>query len=154
MRGCEWRPWRAAAVLILLGAAVLSPARAADNAVTISATLIHASNAPGQQTDARLRGYEDKLRRMFRFQSYKHYGGGSTTAKVPSETRIGMGHGNTLAVKLIAASGNGVETRLDWSGPSGQIQNTTTILTRGGPPILLGGAPQDGGTVLVAVSAR
>lgn len=136
-----------AAVLALLGAS----AGANAEQVTINAQLIHASNNPGPSDG--LGGIEGKLRGVFNFKCYKRYGGGSTSAALPSNASIGLGHGNRLALALAPAGGNKVQAGIQWNGPSGQMLNTTVVMTRG-VPVILGGGQQDGGTLIIAITAK
>ncbi|MDA0578174.1 MAG: hypothetical protein O3B24_08750 [Verrucomicrobia bacterium] len=154
MHRCKQHAWRRvwAVALSTLGLCGALSTTQADE-VQISATLIRASNdaAPG---DGRLKGIESKLRSTFGFKSYQHYGGGSAKAAVPSSASVSLGHGNSLTLKLSPAEGNRVEAAINWRGPSGTVLSPTVVLTRGGPPVILGGAQQDGGTMIISVSAR
>jgi hypothetical protein len=138
----------AMAVLLALWGATAS---AHAEQVTINAQLIHASNSPGPSDG--LGSIEGKLRGVFNFKSYKRYGGGSTSAALPSNASIGLGHGNQLALTLAPAGGKKVQAGIQWNGPSGQMLNTTVVMTRG-VPVILGGGQQDGGTLIIAITAK
>lgn len=124
----------------------------AGDAVRVEATLIRASNADAPK-DARLNRFEPNLRRIFRFKSYQHYGGGEASASAPSTAAINLGHGNRVKVTIQSAEGNRVEAGINWQGPAGTVLNTSVGMSRG-VPVILGGGQQDGGTMIIAITAR
>ncbi|MCE9613454.1 MAG: hypothetical protein K8T26_04210 [Lentisphaerae bacterium] len=149
MPGCERRVWLGLMAVVALGLWGQPAAVEAAGTVQINATLIRASNDAGKGgAKPRLPGI------LNNFKSYQNYGGGSASASIPGRASIGLGHGNSLVITVSPSSGNQVEAGINWRGPSGPVLNTVVRLTRGGPPVYLGGAQQDGGTMIISVSAR
>ena len=64
--------------------------------VTIQATLILASN-DAAPLDSRLDKVEYKLRRIFGFEYYRHYGEGAAVLNLPGESTVELGHGFRLS---------------------------------------------------------
>lgn len=152
MRASE-RTWlRLWPMLAAIAVLALVPASARAQQVTIRATLIRASDAPGE-TDERLKSFEPNLRRIFGFQSYELYGDGSAAGDGSATVGIDLGHGNSLDIHLAPADEGKVEAGINWQGPGGPVLNTTVVMSRG-VPIILGGGQQDGGTLIIAVTAE
>ena len=152
MSGCERRAWMRLGLAALAGGVLCGlPASAvAADVVRINATLMRASNDAGAKG-----GKKQGLPGVLNFNSNQTVGSGSATIAVPGSASISLGQGHSLAVSLSPLSGNRVQASINWRGPAGSMQNTTVRLTRGGPSVFLGGGPkQDGGTMIVSVSAR
>ncbi len=138
------------ALIVMVFGAMVSTAAAQQ--ARIEARLIHATNT-ARPADPSLAALEPKLRNIFKFQSYQSVGSGAVTANLPSTPNLGLGRGNRLELALAPGGGNKVQAGIKWFGPSGKVIETTMVMTRG-VPVILGGGQQDGGTMIIAVTAR
>lgn len=140
-------------VLPLLALLLLSvaarPAEAAP--VKIQATLILASNEPAAQ-DQRLDAVEYKLRRIFGFEYYRHYGEQSGIVNVPGATTLNLGSGYRLELRVSDAK-EGVRTAVQWFRGDEVVLNTTVRMQRR-VPVILGGISHGGGTLIVTLVAE
>jgi hypothetical protein len=150
-------PFAAGRPALLLGAALLglllpAPARAGAETVTFDAMLIHASD---DQTpmDRRLEKVEYQLRRMFKFQYYKHYGEGSAAVTLPGETTIDFGHGFSLKINATAKDGK-IRAEVVWKKADGTVLLSTTVVAKRGQQLILGGVPHERGTLIVTLVPR
>lgn len=104
---------------------------------TIQGILISASNEPGQ-TDRRLSGYEPTLRRILRFESFKHLGEDSTSLNVPASGSLSLGDGHLLEVTTESSDGKSIHVKVRWTAGGRTLMNTGLVL-RPGVPAVLGG---------------
>lgn len=133
--------------LLLLGVGFTAKAET----VTLEATLILASDNPAPQ-DMRLDRIEYKLRRIFGFAYYAHYGQGSATAALPAEVTLELGHGYRLEVSARKKDGK-VRAEVRWM-QADQILLSTRVGLKKGVPTILGGPPHEGGNLIVALVAK
>jgi hypothetical protein len=145
---------RRALTLVPLLALLLAPAAAVagDPALSIEAMLIHASNNPAP-LDTRLDKVEYKLRRVFQFEHYRYYGGATVPLTVPGASVMDLGHNNKLTVNATGSHKGRVEASLKWENESGVVLNTTVVMSRG-VPVILGGGMQEGGTLILSITAH
>lgn len=130
-------------LLVLLGI-VCSTAEAQKGATTsISATLILASNEPGE-TDSRLHPYESTLRRIFNFGSYRQIGRGSTRISSPGDGSLSLGSGQELLISLPETDNSSIRAKVHWRR-DGRTLIHTTVAMKPGVPTLLGGPHVKGG---------
>jgi hypothetical protein len=132
----------------LLATAAVSRAEPA----TIQATLILASNDPAP-LDSRLDKVEYKLRRIFGFEYYRHYGQGSAALNSGGQTSIDLGHGFRLSVSASDSKGDKIRTSVQWFRGDEMVLNTTVGMKRG-VPVILGGISHEGGTLIVTLVAE
>jgi hypothetical protein len=140
--------------ITLLAMAFLSAAVALSQAepVTIQATLILASNNPAP-LDSRLDRVEYKLRRIFGFEYYRHYGEGSALLNLPGESTVELGHGFRLIISASGSKDDKIRASVQWFRGNEMVLNTTVGMKRG-VPIILGGISHEGGTLIVALTAE
>lgn len=140
----------------LLGAALalacVFPSLAAAQPVTLHATLILASDEPAAQ-DPRLDKIEFKLRRIFGFEYYSHYGEAAVGLDMPGDTALSLGHGYRLEVSASEARQGHVRAVVRWLRGEDIVLNTTVVMARG-VPIILGGISHDKGTLIVTLVAK
>lgn len=137
----------------LLAAALLAaPTEARSGPVSVEATLILASNDPAPQ-DQRLDAVEFKLRRMFRFEYYRHFGEGTSVVNLPGQASLSLGHGNRLDVAASDAKDDKVRASVQWFRGNELVLNTT-VVTKRDHPVVLGGVAHDGGTLIVTLVFR
>jgi hypothetical protein len=136
----------AAIGILLIGVAAIDVR--ADK-VTIDATVILASNSDGQ-TDSRLSAIAPKLKKIFGFRSYKHFGGGSTTIGQSGRGTVKLGGGGRLAIKAAPAKTGKIRLGLQWDR-GGATLIKTTVVKRRGETIILGGAPHGGGKLIIHI---
>ncbi len=127
--------------LLLAGTASAEP-------LTLSAQMILASDERAAM-DHRLEKIEYKLRRVFRFEYYRQYGEGSALMPVPSEATLDLGHGYRIEAALSPGKKK-VRARIRWMKGDAAILTTAVGLQRGVPAIL-GGAPHEGGKLIVVL---
>lgn len=136
---------------LLLWTAAAAPT-ARGETVELQATLILASNTSAP-LDARLDYIEYKLRRVFGFEYYRHYGEGSALLALPGSTELALGHGSGLRLQAEAAGGGRLRVAVRWHRDGQVLLDTTVVMSRGSP-VILGGVPQDQGTLIVTLLAR
>ena len=138
-----------AGLLALLWLAAPSGAQA-QAPVSIQATMILASDQPSAQ-DPRLDLVEYKLRRMFRFEYYRHYGEGSAVLNLPGSTVLDLGRGFRLNLSGASAGKGKVRAGVQWLRGGDVLLNTTVVMDSGAP-VILGGVSHEGGTLIVVLS--
>jgi hypothetical protein len=126
-------------------------AESADR-VSIKGTMILASNSPGK-SDPRLRPYESKLRRLFKFEQYRFLGEGQSMVAIPGETSLSLGGGFRLEVQASAAGKGRIRAQVGWTRGKTRLIRTTVVMQKGTPTIL-GGPAHEGGNLIVILTAR
>jgi len=149
MRGHNRRFPLFLALAVILATAV--PLSAGAEPLGIKATLILASDQPAAQ-DLRLDAVEYKLRRIFGFEYYKHYGEASAMVNVPGSTTLDLGHGFRLLIKVSGADG-GFRAKVNWLRGDQSVLNTAVKMKRR-TPVILGGISHEGGTLIVTLVAE
>jgi hypothetical protein len=138
-------------LVTLLGTVHISGARAGD-LVQFKAIMVHASNKPAP-IDRRLEKIEFQLRRVFKFEHYKHAGEGSLAINLPGSGTIKLGGGYTLFVDASPGSKKRISTKVIWK-KGGKVLLSTSANIRRGSFTVLGGASQGGGKLIVTLQAR
>ena len=136
------------AVACLLATAAVSRAEP----VTIQATLILASN-DAAPLDSRLDKVEYKLRRIFGFEYYRHYGEGTALLNLPGASTVDLGHGFRLSISAEGSKDDKIRTSVQWFRGDEMVLNTTVGMKRG-VPVILGGISHEGGTLIVTLVAE
>ena len=136
------------AIACLLAVAAVSRAEP----VTIQATLILASNDPAP-LDSRLDRIEYKLRRIFGFEYYRHYGEGSALLNLTGESTVDLGHGFRLTITASGSKDDKIRSSVRWFRGDEMVLNTTVGMKRG-VPVVLGGISHEGGTLIVTLVAE
>ncbi len=142
-----WR-WLALCVLVVC----LLPAYADAAGATFKAVMIHASDNPSPK-DGRIQGIESKLRRMLKFQYYKHAGEGSASVSLPGSGTIQLGGGYSLSIQATDAGGGKISAKVQWKRGGSSLLSTQTRVSRGSPTVL-GGVSQGSGKLMVILTAR
>lgn len=126
-------------VALLLGLGASAPsARAEDRQhVSLRAILVSASREAGS-TDKGLARYEDTLRRILRFESFKQLGNGRARIEAPGSGSISLGQGHQLEVTTESSQGDRVRVQVEWTGNGRSFMRTGLVL-RPGVPAVLGG---------------
>jgi hypothetical protein len=137
---------------VMLALSPLAPVAAADRPVALKATLILASNEPAAQ-DSRLDNVEYKLRRVFGFEYYRHYGESTAAVAVPGSTSLTLGHGNRLQIHISGAKDNRLRAQVQWFRGNDLVLNTTVVVDRR-TPVVLGGVSHENGTLIVTLQAE
>lgn len=122
------------------------------DSVTVGATVILASNDDGQ-VDSRLNAIASKLKKVFGFKSYKYFGGGRATIRLPGTGTVSLGDGGRLSAKAEPAKGGKIRLGLQWDR-GGATQIRTTVAKRRGETIILGGASHGGGKLIIHIVLR
>ena len=137
--------------LLLWGAGILAPSAGAG-LVTFKAVMIYASNEPAP-LDRRLEKIEYKLRRVFRFEHYKHAGGGSASVALPGATTLQLGGGHTLSIVASEGKDGNVKAQFTWKKGGSMLLRSSAGLRRGSSTVL-GGVSQGKGKLIVTLEAR
>ena len=145
-----WARWLLAAAVLVLVPAV--PVRAAEP-VTLSAVMIHASNRPAP-LDRRIENIEYKLRKIFKFEHYRHAGQGALTVGLPGSGAIRLGDNHLLQVNASDAGKGRIRTQIKWTRGGTTLLTTTTLVQRGAAPTVIGGPSQGDGKLIVTLSVR
>ena len=139
---------------LLLGALLFglgtAPARAEDRQqVSLRAILVSASREAGS-TDKSLSRYEDTLRRILRFESFKQLGAGRARIEAPGSGSISLGQGHQLEVTTESSQGDRVRVQIEWTG-SGRSLMRTGLVLRPGVPAVLGGPSRNDNEVYAVI---
>lgn len=124
-------------------------ARAADRA-SLQGILISASNEPGQ-TDRRLAPYEPTLRRILRFESYRHLGDDSTSLDIPAQGSLSLADGHELEVTTEKTDGKSIHVKVRWTAGGRTLMNTGLVLRPGVPAVLGGPSTGNKGEVYAVI---
>lgn len=143
------------AMAVLAAAGMLIPAAPAWAAepVTVTAVMIHASNKPAP-IDRRIENIEYKLRKVFKFEHYRHAGQGSLSSTMPGSGTIRLGDGHTLQIDVSDAGKGYVRTKVTWTRGGSKLLSTSTKVKRGAAPTVIGGPSQGDGKLIVTLSVR
>ena len=136
------------ALLLAACTALLGTARA--ERATLEGILITASNEPGQ-TDRRLAPYEATLRRILRFETFRHVGSDRTSLDVPASGSLSIGNGHTLAIETEQSDGKSVHVKVRWSAGGRTLMNTGLSLRPGVPAVLGGPSTGNKGEVYAVI---
>lgn len=124
----------------LAGLATL--ARAADAGV--KGILISASNEKGE-SDPRLAAYVPNLKRILRFESFRHLGEDSASLSVPGSGELSLGNGQTVSLETENADGKTL-LKVRWGGVRHEY-----VLQRGGTTVLGGSSTGKKGEVYAVI---
>ena len=113
----------------------------------VHAFLVIASKKPGD-SDARLAPYEDNLRRILRFESFRLAGEGAADLAKSRRVRMDLSHGHTLDVTLESIAGR---YSIEWQAGGKSLMNTRLALRPGVPALLGGPATQQEGEVWAVI---
>ena len=127
------------------------PSNAQAEQANIEALLILASNNPAP-LDARLDKVEYRLRRIFGFETYRYYGGGSTILSLPGQSILALGNGNNLTINARSKKGR-IEAQIVWEKEGERVLNTTVAMSKN-TPIILGGSTKPDGTLIIVLTAN
>jgi hypothetical protein len=139
-------------MLFLFGLTLLSAplAQAQRGGTAVRGVLVAASSAPGP-TDERLRPYESTLRRILRFESFRHLGEGRATVSTPGEATISLGQGHRLELHTEAADDDRLRVQINWVDRGQSLMRTGLSLRRGVPAVLGGPTRGDRGEVYAVI---
>ena len=144
------RSLAALALLLLASLALAAPAQA--EGIDVSATLILGTN-DGQGVDGALSRYEQNLKRVFPFDTFKLQGQASGSIESPGTSRLSLGDGHTLELSSSEANGDKIRLAARWTQGDRTLINTTVVASKGNPTIL-GGPSQGSGKLILLLVAR
>ncbi|MDQ5978672.1 MAG: hypothetical protein QG602_1646 [Verrucomicrobiota bacterium] len=136
------------ALLLAACSALLGTARAERAA--IEGILIAASNEAGS-TDRRLAPYEATLRRILRFETFRHLGSDRVSLDVPATGNLDVGNGHQLAVETESSDGKSVHVKVRWTAGGRTLMNTGLVLRPGVPAVLGGPSTGNKGEVYAVI---
>ena len=120
----------------------------AATSTTVKAFLVIASKSPGK-SDPRLAAYDDTLRRVLRFESFRLVGQNSADISIPGTKSLNLGDGQRLDLKTEASETN---RRLQVSWFEGKTSHMKTgLVLRPGVPAVLGGPAHGEGEVYAII---
>ncbi len=135
-------------LLAVLGGLALA-VHAAERA-SFQGILISASNEPGQ-TDRRLEQYEPTLRKILRFESYRHLGDDSTSLDIPAQGSLSLGAGHSLEIATESSDGKAIHVKVRWITGGRTLMNTGLVLRPGVPAVLGGPSTGNRGEVYAVI---
>ena len=118
--------------------------------VTLKGIMILASDEAGAK-DKRLQRFESRLRSLFKFNSYRHYGEGKATIKLPGKSSFPLGKGHQMEVEAEPMGGNKVRAKVRWLKGSRNLIHTTLVMEKGVSTILGGPSQKEGEGNLIVV---
>lgn len=136
------------ALLLAACSALLGTARA--ERATIEGILIAASNEAGS-TDRRLAPYEATLRRILRFETFRHLGADRASLDVPASGSLEVGDGHQLALETESSDGKSVHVKVRWTAGGRTLMNTGLVLRPGVPAVLGGPSTANKGEVYAVI---
>lgn len=141
---------RARSLSLFLAACLLTPLCVqAQNMVTLKAVMIYASEKPAP-IDQRLENIEFKLRKIFKFEHYLHYGEGSVALSLPGSGTIRLGKGYELDVEASKSSSGRIRAKITWRKNEVKLLSATQQVGRKTPTVM-GGAGHNDGTLIVTL---
>ncbi len=120
--------------------------------VSLRGTMILASNEKGPN-DPKVKRFEGKLRRLFKFGHYRHYGAGGTSIDMPGKASFSLGNGFRMQVEVSPAAKNKIRTGVRWTKGKTTLINTVLVMQKGVPTVL-GGPSHEGGNLIVILEAN
>lgn len=140
-------------ILTILLGGFLAPSFASAGAETLNlkGILILANNS-GEASDARVKPYESKLKRLFKFNHYAYYGEGRGKVALPGGTTLNLGKGYALSAAAESSEGGKHRLKVDWKKGSKSLIKTTLVVKRGVPTVLGGPRHGDGNLIVVIVA--
>lgn len=142
------RPLAAAPGSASLAAATSS---AAATSTTVKALLVIASKTPGK-SDPRLAAYDENLRRVLRFESFRLVGQNSADISIPGSQTLALGDGQRLELKTEASETNR-RIQVSWLEGNKTHMKTGLALRPGAPAVLGGPAHGEGEVYAIILTA-
>jgi len=121
--------------------------------VRVSAILISAFNGEGE-TDPRLAGYENNLRRSLRFEKFGYLGEGSVRIAMPGDAPIRLPGGQTVEVEAAHYGEGVVWLRVIWMDGERQFMNVVYSKWPLGKAIVVGGLAKEGRNLAIILTPR
>lgn len=132
-------------ILLFTCIAALGPITRAAESVTVKGILISASNESGE-SDRQLAAYVPNLRRILRFESFRHLGEDSASLAVPAKGELSLGEGQRMELTTESADGKTVLLKVRW----GSVRHEY-VLQRGGITVLGGSSTGKKGEVFAVI---
>ena len=117
--------------------------------VSLKAVMIYASDQPAP-IDERIENIEFKLRKIFKFEHYLHYGEGRLTLTLPGSGTLRLGQGYELDVAASRGSGDNIKARISWRKDGVNLLTSTQAVGRRTPTVM-GGVSHRQGTLIVTL---
>jgi hypothetical protein len=144
-----WIPDRWQRSLLIVALCALATGVVAEETYTVKAVMILASDEPAP-IDPRLERIEFRLRRIFKFEHYLHFGEASAVLTNSSSVTMDLGHGYQVEVTTSKRKKR-VRTRVRWVKDDATLVDTSVFLKKNVPTIL-GGVPHEGGQLIIALT--
>ncbi len=137
-------------LVLLLAAGLVLPGTARAERAGVEGILLTASNEPGQ-TDRRLAPYEATLRRILRFETFRHVGSGRTSVDASTAGSLSLGNGHELELEAEPGDGKAVHLKVRWTAHGRTLMNTGLALRPGVPAVLGGPSTGNKGEVYAVI---
>ncbi len=140
-------------LVLMFGLGTLLPSAAQASSVQVKAVLIHASDEEGP-SDPRLADIEPQLRKVLGFARYRHFGEGNAQIELPGSATIRLGRGYTLDVEASQAGRGRIRLQVNWRKGNQGLMSTSTVVSRGRAPAILGGPSHEDGKLIVTLAVQ
>ncbi len=118
---------------------------------SVEAMLIHASDRPAP-LDIRMEKVEYRLRRIFGFEHYRFMGKTSAIIHPPAQVRLEIHEDYVLHINA-TSSNDRVRAQVRWMQDRESLLSTS-VAQRRGIPVILGGPPHEGGTLILILTFK
>lgn len=137
-------------VALILAFCLVAPCMVqAQNVARLKAVMIYASDKPAP-IDERLENIEYKLRKVFKFEHYLHYGEGKVAVTMPGSGTIKLGKGYALDVDASQAKDGKIRAKVTWRKGDKKLLSATQVVGRKTPAVM-GGVSHEDGTLIVTL---
>lgn len=123
--------------LIAFAASLFATAAHAEN-ISVSATLILASN-DGQGVDASLRQYERNLIRAFPFDTFKQQGSGNFRLSLKGTQTLSFPGGQKVTVSYLSNDGGKYRLSAQWKKGGQTLTDMVVLASKGHPTVQAAG---------------
>lgn len=141
-------------LLVLFAFAVCSLASSATShaeSSQIQATVVLASS-DNSGMDPQLQKYASNLKKLFKHNSFKRYGGSNGQIELPGSTNLNLGKGYQLNLVATPVDGGRIRLNAKWIQGSRTLIETTLVVTRNRPSVLGGPRVENGELILLLVA--
>lgn len=129
-----------------------APTAAPATSTTVKALLVIASKSAGKP-DPRLAAYDDTLRRVLRFESFRLVGQNSADISIPGTKTLTLGDGQRLELKTETSESNR-RVQVGWFEGKTSHMKTGLVLRPGTPAVLGGPAHGEGEVYAIILTAN
>lgn len=129
-----------------------APTASAATSTTVKALLVIASKSAGK-SDPRLAAYDDTLRRVLRFESFRLVGQNSADISIPGTKTLELSNEQRLELKTESSEANR-RIQVGWFEGKTSHMKTGLVLRPGTPAVLGGPAHGEGEVYAIILTAN